>query len=375
VLLVQGIFDDGGLSDNQKLVKMVQTVLSQAPDQQPVMAQHYGSIMAAYLPPGTFRGLSFTVMDTTFGQPTQTSQPAYSTELFFPSIDANGQMPFVAFVNAVIAAISAKTDTMFTGYVSLRFTGATRATLGMQQWPQTCAVELSCLQGVQNEQALYPQIMSLATQHGALAHWGQINQTFGGNATAYPGYAEWRAVYATMSNNFTARTFENALSARWGFTTPEINAQLWHNEQAAPQVGASWTNWHYLSNQGNQAKVVQLAAHPDGRVHAVMAGLDNQIWHDEQTGTGVSAPWTDWHVLSNPGNMALQLALAAHPDGRMHAVMAGIDNQIWHNEQTGTGVSAPWTDWHVLSQPGNKASLLALAAHPDGRMHAVMTGE
>ena len=69
------------------------------------------------------------------------------------------------------------------------------------------------------------------------------------------------------------------------------------------------------------------------------------------------------------------MALAAHPDGRMHAVMAGLDNQVWHNEQTGAGVSAPWTGWHVLSQLGNKAQILALACHPDGRMHAVMAGE
>jgi FAD/FMN-containing dehydrogenase len=321
--VLESIIGNLTLSKEQMIVGIVQAVLSQAPDERPVLTEHYGSVMAAYLPPGTFQGLSYSVMDTTYGQSAQTSEPSYSAEFFFPSIDANGQMPFVAFVNAVIAAISAKTDTVYTGYVSLRFTGATRATLGMQQWPQTCAVELSSLQGVQNEQALYPQFLSLATQHGALAHWGQINEPFNGNGAMYTGYANWRAVYATMSKNFTARTFENPLSVRWGLTTPEINAQLWHNEQAAPQVSASWTNWHYLSNQGNQAKAVQLAAHPDGRMHAVMAGLDNQIWHNEQTAAGVSAPWTDWHVLSNPGNKALLLALAAHPDGRMHAVMAG----------------------------------------------------
>jgi hypothetical protein len=154
-----------------------------------------------------------------------------------------------------------------------------------------------------------------------------------------------------------------------------LDNQIWHCEQEIAGVSAPWSGWHVLSNPGNMALQLALAAHPDGRMHAVMAGLDSQIWHNEQTAAALAAPWTDWHVLSNPGNMALQLALAAHPDGRMHAVMAGIDNQIWHNEQTGTGVSAPWTDWHVLSQPGNKASLLALAAHPDGRMHAVMTGE
>ncbi len=85
----------------------------------------------------------------------------------------------------------------------------------------------------------------------------------------------------------------------------------------------------------------------------------NQISHNEQTAVGVSAAWTGWHVLSAPGDEATRLALAAHPDGRMHAVMAGLDNQIWHNEQTAVGVSAAWTGWHVLSAAGNKALQLA----------------
>ena len=140
-----------------------------------------------------------------------------------------------------------------------------------------------------------------------------------------------------------------------------LDNQIWHNEQTAAGVSAAWTGWHMLSVAGNKATRLALAAHPDGRMHAVMAGLDNQIWHNEQTAAGVSAAWTGWHVLSAAGNKATQLALAAHPDGRMHAVMAGLDNQIWHNEQTAVGVSAAWTGWHTLSVAGNKATQLALA--------------
>ena len=114
---------------------------------------------------------------------------------------------------------------------------------------------------------------------------------------------------------------------------------------------------------------------PDAVGTPLSSTVTRQLWHNEQTGAGVSAPWTGWHVLSQPGNAANVVQLACHADGRMHAVMAGLDNQVWHNEQTGAGVSAPWTGWHVLSQLGNKAQILALACHPDGRMHAVMAGE
>jgi len=33
------------------------------------------------------------------------------------------------------------------------------------------------------------------------------------------------------------------------------------------------------------------------------------------------------------------------------------------------------TGWHYLSDEGNKATQLALAAHTDDRMHALMIGE
>ncbi len=154
----------------------------------------------------------------------------------------------------------------------------------------------------------------------------------------------------------------------------ELDNQVWHNEQASPGPGAVWTGWHPLSQPGNKALALGLAAHPDGRAHAVMAGLDNQVWHNEQTAAGPGAAWSGWHALSQTGDRAKVLALAAHPDGRMHAVMAGLDDQVLHNEQTATGPNAAWTGWHMLSQAGDRAVALALAVHPDGRMHAVMAG-
>jgi hypothetical protein len=39
---------------------------------------------------------------------------------------------------------------------------------------------------------------------------------------------------------------------------------------------------------------------------------------------------------------------------------AGLDNQVWHNEQTAEGVSAPWIGRHHSSVLGNKAQVLAL---------------
>jgi hypothetical protein len=56
------------------------------------------------------------------------------------------------------------------------------------------------------------------------------------------------------------------------------------------------------------------------------------------------------------------------------AVMTEFERLAWHNEQTAANLSAPWTDWHELSDVTSRGSTLALAAHPDGRVHAVMAG-
>jgi len=146
--------------------------------------------------------------------------PGYSIELFFQAIHENGTLGFVDFVNAVIATINAATGTFLTGYFSLRFTGPTRAYLGMQQWIRTCAVEISVFQGVDGELALLSNILDMVYQYGGIPHWGQlIDLNVQGHGSLYRRYAQWRQVYAKMSNNFTARTFENALSSRWQLTS------------------------------------------------------------------------------------------------------------------------------------------------------------
>jgi kumamolisin len=155
--------------------------------------------------------------------------------------------------------------------------------------------------------------------------------------------------------------------------------QFLHNEQeqAQPGVNATWTGWSNLSPPDDLGKVLAMAAHPDGRMHVVRAGLDNQLWHSEQeqANPGEGASWTDWQPLTVPGDYALQVAMAAHPDsGRMHVVVADLDNVLWHieQEQANPVAGASWTDWQLLKGYGDTARQVAMAAHPDGRMHVVV---
>jgi FAD/FMN-containing dehydrogenase len=220
-LLLHELFADPTATQEERIADLVQTILTATPDQREVLVRHHSDLMRAAWPARTLQGASYSIMDLGYGQPPPASQPGYSVELFFEATRADGSLGFAEFVNAALATVHAATDTFFTGYFSLRFTGATRAFLGPQQWRQTCAVEISVLQGIQGELELRSRLYHLGLDHGALPHWGQLLDLGAqGHGSVYPGYDRWRKVYARLSGGFTARTFANDLSARWNLTTP-----------------------------------------------------------------------------------------------------------------------------------------------------------
>jgi len=215
-----GVFS--GTSNEEKMAKIIDGILTYASDQRDVMVEHYENILRTQWPTGSFRGSSFSVMDLGYGHDIPSSQPGYSIELHFQAIDASGRLGFVEFVDSAIATVNAATETFFAGYVSLRFTGSTRASIGMQQWDPTCTVEISVLQGVQGLCELLAKLFRIGFNLGGLPHWGQLlDLDVQGHGSFYSQYALWRQVYAKMSNDFTARTFENELSSRWELTSPD----------------------------------------------------------------------------------------------------------------------------------------------------------
>jgi hypothetical protein len=213
-------WEDPWLSPEERLAWLVQEVLNREPSQRRVMVDYYGRILSDMWPAKTFRGSSYSVMDRFWGQQRPVAQPSYSIEMSFPAVDELGRLGFAGFVDALIQDINAADDTFFVGYVALRFTGATRATLGMQQWDKTCAVEISVVQGIRGLEEMIGRLYRIGINHGGLPHWGQmLDLGVQGYAGVYSGFHEWRKAYQRMSNEFTQRTFDNALSSRWQLTT------------------------------------------------------------------------------------------------------------------------------------------------------------
>jgi hypothetical protein len=201
----------------QALVGLIDGILAQPPDLRAVLVKDYGQIMLAVWPPGTCGVKSYFVMDSSRrGQgsnspPGLPTTPGLSIEMFLQAVDINGHMPWVDFVSSVLGLINAATNTFLAGYISIRFSGLIRACLGMQQFNQTCSVEISALGGIQGELALLTSILdSMYTFKGLphWAHWGQlIDSNLQGNGSLYPRFQVWRGTYVRMSNNFTTRTF------------------------------------------------------------------------------------------------------------------------------------------------------------------------
>jgi hypothetical protein len=285
--MVQAI-QTGNISDISKiatnaLIQLVNNICSDAPELRPILMTDYSKVMAAAWPPATVGDISFKVMDASRFRPSlgpSNRQPltvdptgGYSIELFFPTQVLGGTPPvpyYIGFIDELIKLVNAATGTFLLGYVGVRFTGQTRAFLGMQQWDQTCSVEISTLPNVNGEWTLLSSLLDLIYYYPKgnalpLPHWGQlIDLNIRGYGDRYPDYAKWQQVYASLSNNFIQRTFENALSDRWQLTYPPSYMSV-----DAKFVGKSVTN-----------QVTLLITVTDTTTAAPVAGVQIQIYEE-----------------------------------------------------------------------------------------------
>ena len=123
--------------------------------------------------------ISYAAMDGKDYLEKSCSANADSIEVFF---DATDPM-LVAYVDGLLAYEVAQevaiVPSAFVGYISLRFTGPTRALLGQQRFPLSCAVEVSGVRDVAGVTAFMDFAISLALDSNfkGILHWGQRNES------------------------------------------------------------------------------------------------------------------------------------------------------------------------------------------------------
>ncbi len=164
-----------------------------------------------------YNALSYAVMDQKDYLNISCEVNVESVEVFFDAIDDR----LIAFIDQLILFEMGQEfeGKAFVGYASMRFTGPTRALIGMQRYPLTCSVEIACLKDVSGGQELIDFAVGWASNpnNGGILHWGQYNpwtstqveRTYGPSGDL----SRWREALAriteggdTFSSDFTRRT-------------------------------------------------------------------------------------------------------------------------------------------------------------------------
>jgi hypothetical protein len=109
------------------------------------------------------------------------------------------------------------TPLAFAGFASMRFTGSTRALLGMQQWRHTCNIEIGGPKRLSGLSALLDQIEKDAKQIGGTIHWGQRNHlTRDEVEKMYSGLGKWREALRRLTAGGDALLFSTMYSRQAG---------------------------------------------------------------------------------------------------------------------------------------------------------------
>jgi hypothetical protein len=129
-------------------------------------------------PEGTLVGSSFRIMS---GQPScarDGSQTHDETERliegFEYAVPVSRSITFVDRLLAVVAAQRKGPDALVVN-LNLRFTARTRATLGMQQFDQTCHVEVYTIRDLRGNSAFKEKMSEVVREFEAVPHWGQFH--------------------------------------------------------------------------------------------------------------------------------------------------------------------------------------------------------
>jgi hypothetical protein len=220
-----------------------------------------------------YEAISYAVMDGHDYRDKSCNVNVDSLEVFF---DATDPM-LIAYVDALLA-FEVRQENLgraFVGYVSLRFTGPTRALLGMERFTKTCAVEVAGLKDVSGTVELIDFASSLARNPNfrGIFHWGQRNdctmsevQERFGDTLALPAgnLHTWRSVLGRLTENGRFDRFSTSFTRRLGLEVVSPLIQFLRSASPPPGVGAPVVIEWDCSNNPPNTEVVITAVHPSG---------------------------------------------------------------------------------------------------------------
>ncbi len=206
--------------------------------------------------PQTFSAISYAVMDGHDYTDKSCAVNVRSVEVFF---DAEHHVDrLISFVDRLLLfEINQEFDSGLSvvGYVSLRFTGASEATIAPQPFARTCCIECSGLADANGSAQFVDYAVKLALDPNikGLLHWGQQNTStqqqvefrFGDTPSAPTGpLHDWRGVLSRLTDNGRLDGFSSAFTMKTGLeiVQPETGAfSVTHAPSAGhPSCTVSW---------------------------------------------------------------------------------------------------------------------------------------
>jgi hypothetical protein len=206
-----------------------------------------------------FSALSYAVMDTHDYTDVSCQVNVDSVEVFFDATDPN----LILFVDRLLQFV---TDEEIlegkspAGYISLRFTGKTRATIGPEAFDLTCAVECSSLVDISggSDFVRYATILALDPNIKGNLHWGQRNDSSQADTEARFGDTpsdptgplhHWRAALSLLTDNGRLDAFSSKFSRQVGLEIVQPTIGVSTVSKAAPAPAEQWkVAWQCLSN-------------------------------------------------------------------------------------------------------------------------------
>jgi hypothetical protein len=242
-----------------------------------------------------FDAISYAVMDRHDYFDQSCNVNVDSIEVFFNAADPM----LVPFVDALLAFESNQElkGRSFVGYISLRFTGPTRALLGEQQHARTCAVEVAGLKDVDGVTQLidFAITMALDPNFKGILHWGQrnpskrahIQERFGDTAALPSGdFRKWRKALGQLTNHGARDGFSSTFTRRTGLevVTPQIGS--FELVGAIPPVGKPITvGWDCAANPPATTVKLDVVAPNQGLLSFTGSLVDQKQVTATQSGT------------------------------------------------------------------------------------------
>lgn len=155
--------------------------------------------------------------------PTPPLPPGDSLEYMF---DANHPNIYLELADYVLNVAKSP---QIVGWLSLRYSKGTHALLGMHQYENTVAVEISFLKDITGNQDFLNLVRQKARELGGIPHWGQMHDFQ--NRRELEGYYgnklhTWLKALSRLSRYGNASTFENEFTANLGLRPARVDNLL-----------------------------------------------------------------------------------------------------------------------------------------------------